>query len=184
MTTSLHTSPTKAPIPSAPPEFDRAQHLARLQAIIARKSFCSLATTSEAGRSHSAGVVYVAVDGELWVHVERTSRKARSIATNPHVGVCVVYRRLPVGPPFSIHFQGRAEIVDMDDPAATALIDAGRLGAIVGHGALEMPEGCFVRITPTGTLHSFGPGVRTLDLIRHPLTRGARSVHLDEGARR
>ena len=47
-----------------------------------------------------------------------------------------------------------------------------------------MPGGCFLKITPTGTVHSFGPGVPTLDLARDPLNNGARSVRLaDHGDR-
>lgn len=160
-------------------EFDPISHATRLRKAIAKKSFCTLATTSPASRAHSAGVVYVWADGALWIHAERTSRKARSIAANPHVGICIPFRRLPVGPPYTIHFQGRAEILDMHDPVAQALVDAGRLKKIAGHGALDMPEGCFLRIQPTGTIHSFGPGVRALDLVRDPLNSGARSVRFD-----
>ena len=141
---------------------------------IARKTFCTLATTSPAGRSHSAGVVYDAVDGTLWVHASAASRKARSIAANPSVGVCIPYRRLPVGPPFTIHFQATAELVAMDDPVIRRLLDAGKLGSIAGHGALDMPDGCFIAIRPTGTIHSYGPGARIIDLIRDPLNSGAR----------
>lgn len=147
---------------------------------MAKKTFCTLATTSPAGRSHSAGVVYDWVDGTLWVHSSRSSRKARSIAVNPHVGICIPFRRLPVGPPFTIHFQATAELVAMDDPRIRRLLDAGELGGIAGHGALDMPDGCFVAIRPTGSIHSYGPGARIIDLIRDPLNTGASSFRLDE----
>ncbi|MFW2380954.1 MAG: pyridoxamine 5'-phosphate oxidase family protein [Acidimicrobiales bacterium] len=151
---------------------------------IARKTFCTIATTSPAGRSHSAGVVYESVDGTLWVHSLRTSRKVRSIAANPHVGVCIPYRRLPVGPPFTIHFQATAEIVEMDDPEVLQLLGQGRLKAISGHGALDLPEGCFIAIRPHGNIHSYGPGARTVELIRDPLNSGASSFRFEEeGAR-
>ena len=157
----------------AGPELQRA-----ILRTIAKKHFCTLATTSPAGFPHSAGVVYDAVDGKLWIHTERTSRKARNIAANPRVGVCVVYRKLPVGPPFTIHFQATARIVAMDDSEARALLAAGELGGISGHGALDMPQGCFVCIEPIGSVHSFGPGASTLDLVRDPLHTGARSFRL------
>lgn len=146
---------------------------------IAKKRFCTLATTSSAGFPHCAGVVYDTVDGQLWIHTERTSRKGRNIAANPRVGVCVVYRKLPVGPPFTIHFQATARIVEMDNPEAQTLLAAGELSGISGHGALDLPDGCFVCIEPTGAVHSFGPGATTLDLIRDPLTTGARSFRLE-----
>lgn len=150
---------------------------------IAKKSFCTLATTSPATRSHVAGVVYEAVDGTLWIHSLTSGRKVRSIQTNPHVGVCIPFRKLPVGPPYTIHFQATARIVGMADPEVQTLQCAGKLKSIAGHGALEMPDGCFIAVTPHGTVHSFGPGARTIDLIRDPINSGARSFRLDEVAR-
>ena len=138
-----------------------------------------MATTSPAGHSHSAGVPYEHVDGQLWFHAARSSRKVRSIAANPSVAVCIPFRRLPVGPPFTIHFQAHAEIVEMDSPAARALLDDGRLKKIAAHGALDMADGCFVTIRPRGTVHSFGPGARIIDLIRDPIGSGARSFRFD-----
>lgn len=129
---------------------------------------------SPAGRSHCAGVVYDFVDGALWVHTMRDGRKAANIAHHTHVGVCVPYRRLPVGPPYTLHFQAVAELLALDDPVAVAHHEAGRLDSITGHGAMEIDGACFVRIVPRGTIHSFGPGVPVLDLARDPLTSGAR----------
>ena len=83
---------------------------------IARRDFCMVATVSPAGRPHVAGVVYSAVGSSLWIHTVTTSRKARNIIANPHVAVSIPFRRLPAGPPFTIHFQARAQLVAMDDP--------------------------------------------------------------------
>lgn len=168
------TNPTSIPQPALP---------RRILATIQKKSFCTLATTSPASRSHVAGVVYESVDGTLWVHTSKTGRKVRSIASNPHVGVCIPFRKLPMGPPYTIHFQATARIVEMDDPEVQALLKAGKLKSISGHGALEMPDGCFVAIAPHGTIHSYGPGARVIDLIRDPLNSGARSFRLDGSAR-
>lgn len=146
---------------------------------LAKKSFCTLATTSPAGNAHSAGVIYEWVDGSLWVHMVRTSRKARNIAASGDAGVCVPFRRLPVGPPFTIHFQADAELVEMDAPQVQEMIADGQLGSISGHGALDMPDGCFIRLTPRGTIHTFGLGVKTLDLIRDPIGSGGGSFTLE-----
>lgn len=145
---------------------------------LAKKSFCTLATTSPAGHAHSAGVVYEWADDSLWIHVSRTSRKARNIAAAGNAGVCVPFRRLPVGPPFTIHFQAEAELVEMDAPEIRELLAAGSLRSISGHGALDMADGCFVRLTPRRRIHTFGLGVKTLDLIRDPIGSGARSFDL------
>lgn len=141
-----------------------------------KRHFATLATTSPAGRSHCAGVVYDLVDGDLWVHTMRSSRKARNVAESSHVGVCVPFRRLPVGPPLTLHAQGVAELVALDDVTAQRHVDAGSLKSIAGHGAMEMEGACFIRIRLVGALHSFGPGVPMLQLARDPLGAGARSV--------
>lgn len=164
--------------------FDTDAHRRRIRRVIERKSFATIATTSPAGRSHSAGIIYAHADGDLWVHTMRSSRKARNIADNPHVGVCIVYRRLPVGPPFTVHFQATADLVPMDHGTVRPLIDSGQLKSIIGHGAIEMDGACFVRIRPGSILHSFGPGVSTIDLIRHPLTSGGRTVSNKNEAQR
>lgn len=169
--------------PSASPFTDDPAHARRILRTIAKRSFMTLATVSPAGRPHSAGVVYSAVGTSLWFHTMTTSRKARNIAANPHVGVTIPFRRLPAGPPFTIHFQARAELVALDDPGVTALIDQGELKAISGHGALEMADAAFVELVPTGAIHSYGPGARAIDLIRDPLNNGAASFRLDEVGR-
>ncbi len=173
MTTT--TTPTQQPT-ATDPGLER-----KVLKAIAKKTFCTLATTSPAGRSHAAGVVYEAVDGTLWIHSLRSSRKVRSIEANRHVGVCIPFRKLPMGPPYTIHFQATARVVSMDAAEVGALLAVGKLRAISGHGALEMADGCFIAIEPKGTIHSFGPGARVIDLIRDPLNTGARSFAL-EGA--
>lgn len=157
---------------------DDRRHAEKLQKIIRKHSFCTVATTSPAGRSHSAGVIYQAVDGDLWIHTLRSSRKARNIVASGNVGVCLSFRRLPAGPPFTIHYQAGAELLAMDDPQVRRLIAAGAIDRISGHGALEMEDGCFVKISKPRTLHSYGPGASIIGLIRDPLNNGARSVKL------
>jgi len=152
--------------------------LARVRRRIEHRSFAVLATTSPAGFPHAAGVVYDAVDTHLFVHTLRSSRKARNIVDNPRVAVVVPDRRLPVGPPFTVQFQATAEVLDMDHPDILEHLGAGRLRSISGHGALDEPDGCFVRITPTQRFHSYGIGVSALAVARDPLHVGARSVEL------
>lgn len=154
----------------------------KVRATVRKRTFCTIATVSDAGHAHSAGVVYTFADDALWVHTLRTSRKGKNLAGTGRIGVCIPFRRLPVGPPYTIHFQASAELVAMDDPAALELIAAGKLKGISGHGELDMPDGCFVRLRPTGSVHSFGPGAKIIDLIRDPLGSGAQSFDFAEVA--
>ena len=137
-----------------------------------------MSTVSTAGFPHAAGVLYVAIDDTLYVHTMRSSRKARNVGTDHRVGVVVPVRKLPVGPPFTVQFQGRADIVAMDDPEILGLVETGRLKKISSHGELDEPDGCFLRIRPTGIVHTYGIGVSTLALVRDPIRNGPRSVRL------
>jgi hypothetical protein len=136
---------------------------------IGRRSFCTLATTSPRRHPHVAGVLYEAVGTTLYLSTERASRKARNIEANPRVGICIPVRRLPVGPPSSVQLQGRAGLLALDDTEITDLLAAGHLGSITGHGELELPGGCFVRITPNGRVNTYGLGMSLWQLLRHPL---------------
>jgi hypothetical protein len=139
-----------------------------VRAIDAR-AFCTLATTSDAGFPHVAGVLYAAVGTDLYVSTLRWSRKARNVAANPAVAVCIPVRRLPVGPPSSVQFQGRAELLDLDDPGLRRLAASGDLKAVTGHGELELPGGCFLRITPNGRAATYGLGMSLRQFLRDPL---------------
>jgi len=171
-----HTTINDSTTMSQPGDLHTERQARIIATALRRKTFATLATVSPKGRGHAAGVVYDFVDGALWVHTMRDGRKGLNIAHAPHVGVCIPYRRLPVGPPYTLHFQGVAELVALDDPTAVAHHEAGHLDSIAGHGAMEMDGACFVRITPSGTIHSFGAGVPVLDLVRDPLRTGARSA--------
>ncbi len=137
-----------------------------------KRSYAVLGTVSPAGHPHAAGVIYQAVGTTLYTSTMVSSRKARNIAANPKIGVTIPIRRLPVGPPSAVQFQGTAEILDLDDPELRRLAAAGQLKAVTGHGELEMPGGCFLRITPGRKLNTFGLGMSLWNLIRDPLNAG------------
>jgi hypothetical protein len=140
-----------------------------LLALLARRTVAHLATVSDAGRPHSAAVLYAAVGSTLYVSTDTGSRKARNIAANPHVGVSIPVRRLPVGPPSSIQFQARATLLDRGCDEITALAAAGRIDGVTGHGELDREGACFVRVEPGARVHTYGLGMSLLHLLRHPL---------------
>lgn len=147
------TQETQERTPTMPARNHEPQ-LGQITRAIARRSFCTLATASSTNRPHVAGVAYEAVDTTLYVNTGRASKKARNIADNPDVGVFIPIRRLPVGPPSSVHFQAVAEILAVDDPHIVRLLEAGRLKSITSHGELDEPEGCFLRITPARRINT------------------------------
>lgn len=164
------TNPLTTPDPDpAPAAAVRAVPADLVRKALAARSFAVLATVSPAGRPHAAGVLYTTVGDDLWVSTETTSRKARNLIATPHVAVTVPVRRLPVGPPSTIHFQGRAEVLPVDDPEVRRLAGTGELKGITSHGELDLPGGCMVRITPTSTVHTYGLGMSLRSFVRHPL---------------
>jgi hypothetical protein len=171
---------TEEPITVPSIHDDPAQAERTLRAI-RKRSFAVLSTVSSAGYPHAAGVAFSAVDATLYVSTMRSSRKARNVAANDRVALVIPVRRLPVGPPFNVQFQGRAVILASDDPEITSLVEAGSLRGITGHGELDEPDGCFLRIVPNGRLHTYGIGVSALAVARDPLHVGARTIDLRAG---
>lgn len=146
---------------------------------IGKRSYCLLSTVSPAGRPHAAGVLYEAVGDRLYSSTIRTSRKARNVDANPHVGVVVPIRRVPVGgPPSAIQFQATATVLAVDSPEIQGLVADGSLRSVTGHGELDLPGGCFVRIDLPRRMHTYGLGMSLMSLIRHPLD-AAGIVELD-----
>lgn len=156
---------------------DHSPDLDSVVKAIGKRSFATLATVSPANRPHSAGALYKAVGTTLYVNTNRNSRKARNIAANPHVGVSIPVRRLPVGPPSLVHFQAVAEVLAQDDPHIVQLIESGQLKSITSHGELDDPENGFLRITPGRKLNTYGLGMSLRKLMSDP-TSASGSVQL------
>ncbi len=165
----------------ASPAPDPAQEARILKALRSR-NFAMLSTVSPAGFPHAAGVQYALAGSEaepvLYVHTMRSSRKAVNVAADGRVAVVVPVRRLPIGPPFTVQFQGRAEVVAMDSPEIADLLAAGRLGEVSSHGELDEPDGCYLRIVPNRTIHTYGIGVSVVGVARDPLHVGARTTRM------
>ncbi len=153
---------------------DSTPRFGDIRAAIAKRSFATLGTTSPQHRPHAAAVLYAAVDDVLYVSTIRSSRKARNIATNPHVYVSIPVRRIPFGaPPSTIQFAATAELLPVDHPEVATLVRAERLSAITGHGELDLPGGCIVRIVPGQTVHTYGIGMSLRALAKNPLDAAA-----------
>src|SRR5688572_10863287 len=88
---------------------------------IAANAYCTLATSTN-DRPHVAGILYEVVGRELYVTAFNDSKKARNVAENPHVAVAIPVMAHPEAPPYSIQFQGRAEVLRQDDPATVRLL--------------------------------------------------------------
>ncbi len=129
----------------------------------------TLATVSGIGRPHAATVLYQCVDDALFVSTHRQSRKARNVADNGVAAVTIAVRRLPIGPPASIHFQSSATVLANDDPEIIRLAEAGRLDRITAHGEMNIDGGCFLRLALPDRLLTYALGMSLWRAIRNPL---------------
>ena len=156
---------------------DQARQRQLVRRAIERHSFCTLATSSSANRPLVVGVLYAYVDGSLYFATSGESPKVRNIRENPRVAVCIPVRRYPVGPPFSVQFQGSAAVLERGDAEVARLIEAGRLKPITSHGELDDPETCFLRVSPGRRIATYGLGVSLRTLLRDPI-HASRSVEM------
>ncbi len=153
------------------------RQLKSIRKAIARNSYCTLATASAENRPLVVGVLYAVVDDFLYVSTLSSSAKVRNLAENDRVAVCIPVRRYPVGPPFSLQFQGRAEVRSIEDTEISALVEAGQLKRITSHGELDDPAACILKISPAPRMATYGFGLSLLELLRDPL-HGSRSFEV------
>lgn len=133
-----------------------------------KHSYCVISTVSPKGNPHAVGVLYAYVDGALYIATGDSTRKAKNVWSNPNAAVCVPVRKYPVGPPFAVNFQGRAEVLARDEPEIARLLAAGKLKKIVGYGVIDEPDLCFIKITPNNRIGTYGLGVPLRELLRNP----------------
>lgn len=146
---------------------------------IARHHYCTLATSTPNGKPHVVGVQYDFVDGHLYFITYKNTKKVRNISLNQNVAVCIPVPKYPLAPPLSIQFQGTATILEPQDAEIISLLESGKLKKITGHGVLNQPEGCFLKVTPKRKIHTYGLGIPALTLLRD-VSHGDRSVSLHE----
>ncbi|WP_214369772.1 pyridoxamine 5'-phosphate oxidase family protein [Pseudonocardia sp. H11422] len=149
---------------------DQATLRAAVADAIAGNTFCALATSSADNRPHVAGVLYALVGRDLYVNTDTTSRKARNIAENQRVAVCIPVQVDPQAPPFTASLQGTATVLQNDDPEIVRLVADGRLAAVTSHGELERPGTCFIKISPGRRVATYGIGVSEEEFAADPLS--------------
>ncbi len=148
--------------------FDVAAHRARTKREIAKASFATLATASASNRPHVVGIRYAFIDGQLCIVVHEHSVKVRNIRQNPKVAISIPIRKVPFFPPYSIQFQGTAEIIPLDDPNIRQLVEDNEFRRISTRKDLEKPGQVVIRVTPGKHLSTYGFGFSPLQIIRDP----------------
>lgn len=148
--------------------FDPAVHRASAKRELAKASFATLATSSEQGRAHVVGIRYALFDDRFCIVVHKHSIKVRNTRQNPRVALSVPVRKVPFFPPYSIQFQGTAEVVPLDDPAIRRLAESGTFRRISSTKDLRKPGQVIIRVTPGSRLSTYGLGFSPLEIVRDP----------------
>jgi hypothetical protein len=138
-----------------------------------KKNFGILTTVTQEGRPHSVGVVYaMAPPGQqffcLYLITRPVLKKARNIRDNPNVSFVVPFPHylFPSIPPRCIQFQGRAELLPIDDDPI--VVKAFRSSIVLKRSmehSLRLGESVFIRIVPDKKIFCFGIGASLLRFL-------------------
>ncbi len=158
------------------------QHSPSAQSVkkeIERRGFCTLATASADGKPHVVGINYALVNGHIYHATSPLSKKVRNIRENPNVAIWIPVRKYPMGPPWSIQFQGTATILLKDDPEIASLLKAGKLKKITRFGVMEKnPDGLFIKVRPARRIHTYGLGI-PIRVVLQNTALGDRTVTIE-----
>jgi Pyridoxamine 5'-phosphate oxidase len=136
-----------------------------------KKTFGILTTVTPQGRPHSVGVVYaVAPPGQpfcLYLITRPVLKKARNIRDNPNVSFAVpfphyLFRSIP---PRCIQFQGKAELLPIDDPIVIKAFQSSIVLKRSMEHSLRLGESVFIRIVPDKKIFCFGIGANILQFL-------------------
>lgn len=158
---------------------------------IRREHFALLSTVGRDGAPHSAGVSYGSTQpGDafaIYVMTRRHLLKARNIQSDSRVSMVIPIPRpvLSFLPPATIQLHGRAELLNWDDAAGTAVFEKFWMGRRILQGyqrAREHGESrvCFVRIIPDPRVRTYMIGYRIWELRRN-MEAGSAKVTLPPG---
>src|SRR5215218_6973416 len=136
-----------------------------------KKNFGILTTVTPEGRPHSVGVVYaMAPPGSpfcLYLITRPVLKKARNIRDNPNVSFVVpfphyLFRSIP---PRCIQFQGKAELLLIDDPIVIKAFQSSFVLKRSMEHSLRLDESIFIRIVPDKKISCFGIGANILQFL-------------------
>lgn len=142
---------------------------------IGKRLFAVLSYVNPKGHARSAGIVYVVRDRVLYVGTGKDSWKAKHIARNPNVALCVnIPKRIPFLPwikipDATISFSAAARVLSVEE-TSPEIIDA-LLKGMVDDPALRETT-CVLEVRPVGDFVTYGVGVPLLDMRDPEKARG------------
>ena len=146
---------------------------------IERRLFAVLSYVTPSCEARSAGIVYLARGGKLYVQVASDSWKAKHIRRNPNVALNVtIPKRVPLMPwlhvpQATIAMQGTARVLDAEQIDPTILDGLGQTAA---HDPERGVQLCIIEVSPKGHFATYGVGVSLLAMRDPTKARGRVAV--------
>ena len=158
---------------------------AYVEKLLSKKNFGILSTITPEGKSHSIGVVYSisppSQPFSIYLITRLVLKKARNIHSNPNVSFVVpfphyVFRTVP---PSCIQFQGKAELISIDNPIATKAFQRSIvLRRSMMHSISLGGESTFIKIIPDNKILSFGIGANIWQFLLRSKNENLGNYHV------
>jgi hypothetical protein len=146
---------------------------------INKQVFAVLGVVTKNDEARTVGIVYVVVDGKLYISSGKQAWKVRHIAQNPHVSLTVPLHKRILFMPWikipaaTITFSGEARLLDYDavsDEAIQKLFRGMKLPDA------EKDDMQIIEVTPVGDFITYGIGVSLMDMREPEKARGRVAV--------
>lgn len=146
---------------------------------INKQLFAVLGVVTQTGEARTVGIVYVVVDGKLYISSGKQAWKVRHIDQNPHVSLTVpIHKRILIMPwikipAATITFSGTARLLAYQDVSNEAIQKLFR-GMILSEA--EKEDMRIIEVTPVGDFITYGVGVSLMDMREPTKARGRAAV--------
>ncbi len=141
--------------------------------------FAVLGMVSAKNEARTAGIVYVAQAGKLYITSDKDAWKARHLTANPHVSLTVaIPKSVPLMPwikvpAATITFAGLATLVT---PAALDPELRRRLFQVFADDAAKLAQSIVIVVEPVGEFVTYGVGVSLMEMRDTVKARGRAPV--------
>jgi hypothetical protein len=137
--------------------------------------FAVLGMVSAKQEARTAGIVYAARGGKLYISSQADAWKVRHLANNPHVSLTIaIPKRVPLMPwikvpAATITFAGTASVIPAKE-ADPEILRVLYRGLAVDAAALE--KACVIIVEPEGDFVTYGVGVSLMEMRDTVKARG------------
>lgn len=149
-----------------------------------KKNFGVFTTLGSHARPHSVGVVYSTSPSEqpfsIYLVTRSVLKKARNLQNNPNVSFVVPFPHLlfRMIPPACIQFQGKAEIISIDDAVALKAFQSSIvLRRSLAH-SISLGQSIFIKIVPHDKIFCFGIGMSAWDFLIRSRSRNLKNFYV------